>query len=219
MDLELLGTGRSADVYAAGEDRVLRRYRPDIDSAHEARFMQLARGLGYPVPEVFSASGRDMVLERLNGPSMLAAYYEGTIGVDDAGAILAELHTRLHRLPVPADADGPCLLHLDLHPDNVMLTDAGPVVIDWGNAGFGEAGYDVAVTSLLFGTFAVDAESPLRAAADPMLTVFLKQSVDSPVGHLGAAIAFKETDPNFTAAERGRFSAAAELIRERWGRR
>ena len=32
------------------------------------------------------------------------------------------------------------VLHLDLHPGNVMLTDDGPFVIDWSNGCAGEAG-------------------------------------------------------------------------------
>jgi aminoglycoside phosphotransferase (APT) family kinase protein len=44
------------------------------------------------------------------------------------------------------------VLHLDLHPANVMLTGGGPVVIDWTNARVGPAGADVAMAYLIMGS-------------------------------------------------------------------
>ena len=49
----LLGAGRSADVYALGAGRVLRRYRVPIDVAAEARLMRYLAASGFPVPEVY----------------------------------------------------------------------------------------------------------------------------------------------------------------------
>ena len=45
--------------------------------------------------------------------------------------------------------DGDCLCHGDLHPDNVILTANGPVIIDWNDATCGNPFADVARTSLL----------------------------------------------------------------------
>ncbi len=67
----LVGTGRAADVYDIGDGRVLRRYRTDHDSAIEAAAMRAAWTAGYPVPEVYDADGRDLVMEHLEGPTML----------------------------------------------------------------------------------------------------------------------------------------------------
>ena len=38
------------------------------------------------------------------------------------------------------------LLHLDLHPDNVLVAGQGVMVIDWQNAARGPAGADLAKT-------------------------------------------------------------------------
>jgi aminoglycoside phosphotransferase (APT) family kinase protein len=46
--------------------------------------------------------------------------------------------------------DGESLCHGDFHPDNILLTAHGPVVIDWGTGSRGDATADVAATSLLF---------------------------------------------------------------------
>jgi aminoglycoside phosphotransferase (APT) family kinase protein len=58
---------------------------------------------------------------------------------------------RLAQLP-----DGDRLCHGDFHPDNVVITATGPMVIDWENAGRGNPAGDVARTLLLLG----DAELP-----------------------------------------------------------
>ncbi len=69
---ELIGTGRSADVYAIGSDRVLRRFRTRWDVRAEAELMVYLEQAGYPVPKVYHASGSDLVMERLDGRDMLA---------------------------------------------------------------------------------------------------------------------------------------------------
>jgi len=151
----LIGTGRAADVYDIGNGRVLRRYRTDHDSSIEAAAMRAAWAVGYPVPEVFDADGRDLVMERLVGPTMLKMIGDRPWRYARIADQLAELHTRLAALQV--DTAGvavrfdraECLVHLDLHPGNVVLTPTGPVVIDWSNAGMGPRGADVATTWIL----------------------------------------------------------------------
>jgi thiamine kinase len=59
-------------------------------------------------------------------------------------AIRAEALERLEALP-----DGDALCHGDYHPDNVLLTRRGPVIIDWVSASSGHPLADVAQTELL----------------------------------------------------------------------
>jgi len=151
----LVGTGRAADVYDIGDGRVLRRYRTDHDSTIEAAAMRAAWTAGYPVPEVYDAAGRDLVMERLEGPTMLKSLGGRPWRFGRFADQLAELHVRLaglqiggRELPVRFEPSE-CLVHLDLHPGNVMLTSRGPVVIDWSNAGMGPRGADIATTWIL----------------------------------------------------------------------
>lgn len=76
---ELLGAGRSADVYAIGGGLVLRRYRHPFDARREAEVMAYLAGRGYPVPEVRPGDHgpADLVMERLPGPTMLHAVLAG----------------------------------------------------------------------------------------------------------------------------------------------
>jgi phosphotransferase family enzyme len=151
----LIGTGRAADVYDIGNGRVLRRYRTEHDSTIEAAGMRAAWDAGYPTPEVYDAEGRDLVMERLEGRTMLEMLGDRPWQYGRIADQLAGLHTQLAALQIDASQvrtrfePAECLVHLDMHPGNVMLTRRGPVVIDWSNVGMGPRGADVATTWIL----------------------------------------------------------------------
>lgn len=85
--MDLLGCGREADVYALGAGRVLRRYRRGEDATGEAELMAYLKDLDFPVPEVFEARGADLIMERIEGPTMAEAFAAGDIGPADAPPI------------------------------------------------------------------------------------------------------------------------------------
>ena len=163
----LLGQGRAADVFDLGNGRVLRRNRNSTPTELEAQVMRHVHVHGYPVPEVFDADGADLVMERLDGPTMLEAFGSRPWGIRGWTRLLADLHLRLEEVPVPDFAlprrvgAGEAIVHGDLHPDNVMLTDRGPVVIDWPNSMLGPKGVDAANTWLLIATADVEGGSAL----------------------------------------------------------
>ena len=208
-----LASGRDADVYALDSVCVLRRYRDGTDVTAEAEVMMHVAGFGFPVPIVYGASGADMVLERLDGTTMLHALTSAAIGVEEAAATLADLHRRLHEVPPIRGAEpGSRILHLDLHPDNVMLSPRGPVVIDWRNAREGAPDLDVALTAVILAQVAVDHGHPWADGAGALLTAFLRHVGDSPLSGLDAAVARRRTDSNLTAAEVDRLAAARALV-------
>jgi aminoglycoside phosphotransferase (APT) family kinase protein len=57
-------------------------------------------------------------------------------------------------------AVGSVVCHGDLHPGNVVMTDSGPIVIDWLTAGSGPPEADVARTTFLLGGSAVPGVYP-----------------------------------------------------------
>jgi aminoglycoside phosphotransferase (APT) family kinase protein len=148
----LVGQGRNADVYDLGGGRVLRRYRDAASMAdREAEVMVHARAHGVPVPEVFDAGGTDLVMEYAKGPTMLQAVARQPWTLSRQARLLAKLHGMVHAVPAlswqPAPfGAGDALLHRDLHPDNVILTENGPAVIDWEGAARGPAPADLALT-------------------------------------------------------------------------
>jgi aminoglycoside phosphotransferase (APT) family kinase protein len=186
-----LGSGREADVFALDEHRVLRRYRHGGDTAAEVAVMRHVVGCGFPAPQVYDASGPDLVMQRLHGPTLSHALFTGEVTVASAAVLLADLHRMLHAVP-PLRAAGPHdrILHLDLHPDNVMVTAGGPVLIDWRNAAEGVPDLDVALTAVILAEAAVGSHLPAELApmAQELLTEFIRQAGGDPVGQLDVAL-------------------------------
>ncbi|MEU6282231.1 aminoglycoside phosphotransferase family protein [Streptomyces sp. NPDC047028] len=213
----LLGSGRSADVYEIDDAWVLRRDRGGWgDAAAEGAVMAYVREHGYPVPRVRpSASRTDLVLERLSGPTMLAALTSGGIGPDEAGTLLARLLRQLHALP-GRNPDDPAarVLHLDLHPDNVILTADGPRVIDWSNTEDGPPGLDWAMSAIILAQVAVD-DTPLTAPAHTTLTSLLRDPSDLTEPVLTEARNRRAANPTMSPRELELLGPAEELIRSR----
>ena len=160
-----VAAGRDATIHDAGPGRVLRRTEATRDLHAEAVVMEHVRAVGYPVPIVHRVGPGEQVLERVEGPTMLDDLQAHPWRVGRHARTLADLHTRLHEIPAPDglrpyEIDGGAILHLDLHPGNVILSPSGPVVIDWNNVRRGPAAADVALTWILMGAFELDQEPP-----------------------------------------------------------
>ncbi len=125
--------------------------------AMEARTMSFMRERGYPVPAVeeLSDDGFDMVMERIEGVTMVDALGKAPWTVRRQAATLADLHRRLHEIEAPdflppaPVGTGTQVLHLDLHPLNVMIGPKGAFVIDWPNAHRGDPDVDVGLAWVL----------------------------------------------------------------------
>jgi aminoglycoside phosphotransferase (APT) family kinase protein len=219
----LIGRGRSADVYDIGGGRVLRRYRYPVDVRHEALIMRHVGQAGYPVPAVYDIDGADLVMDRLDGSDMLAAIVSRPWTVRAHARTLADLHNRLHEITAPPGWNpgrGDKVVHMDLHPANVMLTSHGPVVIDWSNARSGTPGADVAMAYLLMTTSDLDLIPPwLRAAAmwlrHVLVREFLRGVRDEPWAHIAAAVEARIADRNTRSSEVPRLHRAAERAERR----
>ncbi len=183
--------------------------------ATEARVMEYAHEHGYPVPTVeeISDDGTDLVMQRIDGPSMVTALGRRPWTLARQGRVLGQLHRRLHEIPAPAwirDADcgrGDRLVHLDLHPLNVILGPEGPVVIDWPNAARGDANSDLALTWALVAAGAIPA-GRIRAALmgrgrSVLINSFLDGfDVEGIRARLPDVVKWKAGDPHMSEAER-----------------
>lgn len=139
----LLASGRACDVFEYGEGAVLRRYREGGDPEREAAVMRNAEAAGVPVPRVLEVHDDALVLERIDGPTMLEEIERRPwLFLRHAKAL-----GRLHREVLTSG-----LIHMDFHPLNVILGDGGPVVIDWSNASPGDPEADVAFTQVILAT-------------------------------------------------------------------
>jgi aminoglycoside phosphotransferase (APT) family kinase protein len=210
----LLASGRDSDIFEYGDGLVLRRSRAGNSMTIEARTMDYARHHGYPVPAVDSISddGTDLVMERLDGPSMVTALGRRPWRVAAQGSVLADLHEQLHQIPAPEwVAAAPCghgdsLVHLDLHPLNVMLTPKGPYVIDWPNAARGDGCTDIAITWVLVvagGIPVSRVQATMMGWGRTLLARSLLKRFDRAAirAQLRDVVAWKVADPHMSPAE------------------
>ncbi len=220
----LLGSGRTADVYEIDEAWVLRRDREGYgDAAAEGVLMAHVRAHGYPAPAVRPSPGAltDLVMERVDGPTMVEAFAAGTLDPVEAGALLARLLRELHAVPGLTSADAH-VLHLDLHPENVILAVDGPRVIDWANAAEGDPALDWGTSAVILAQVAVSAE-PVAAPAGAMLAALLADpsaltgeglTEDGlTVDGLTEALRRRAVNPTMSRKEIELLGAAGELVR------
>lgn len=207
-------SGRDADVFDLGDGTVLRRYRRRDVPSFEVEAMRYVHAHGFPVPAVFSVSGRDLVVEKVTGPTMQEAIMvDGQL--EEHASALAALHHRLHELEAPAfltrRGPGDRVLHLDLHPRNVILGPAGPCVIDWANVGAGPGIYDPALAIAIFISARAGVPPQLRGPMDVFTRSFASHfDAEELRAALPTALETRADDPNVTDAER------AELRAFRW---
>ncbi len=188
----LIGTGRTADVLAWGDDRIIKLYQDWMSAIaiqREFTITRLAREAGLPVPaaeELVEVDGRlGIVFERVQGISMLEALEARPWDIFSMSRLLGELHAKIHVSLLPTNSytqhqqiergigwakdlsemekqtildlltrlpAGNVVCHGDFHPDNVLMSDHGPVIIDWMTGTRGHPLGDVARTALLFQT-------------------------------------------------------------------
>jgi aminoglycoside phosphotransferase (APT) family kinase protein len=153
----LLAAGRDADIFEYGPGLVLRRSREGHSLAREARTMAYLHEQGYPVPaiEELSDDGLELVMERIEGRSMVDAIAAAPWTLRRQARTLAALHRQLHDIAAPdflphaPVGAGDRIVHMDLHPLNVMIGSKRAVVIDWTNASAGDPLVDVGVAWVL----------------------------------------------------------------------
>jgi len=179
----LLASGRDGSIYEFAPGLVLRKTNDGRSLADEARTMEFVAQQGFPVPAIHElrAGGSEMVMERIEGPMMLGDGIVGAARLPRMLGILADLHDLLHRIVapnwLPSFGDGDRLLHLDLHPLNVIMSPTRrPVVIDWPNATRGDPMADVALTYVLLTCPRIPVPRPLEVALNAIRTPLVKRS-------------------------------------------
>jgi tRNA A-37 threonylcarbamoyl transferase component Bud32 len=225
----LLASGRDGDIYEFGPGRVLRRTKTGRVIEGEARTIAYAREHGYPAPEVYEvrAGGTEIVMERLDGPLLMDLMLRQPWRMGRYARQHADHHDRLHVVPapdwLPAIGDGDRLVHLDLHPLNVIVTASGPVVIDWTNAARADALVDVAMTIVLLTCPRMPGSRIVNVAATPLRSYIAQSFAARYKGHaLDEQLDFigrmKALDGNMTAEEAAACERLAARARKRASR-
>lgn len=212
--VKLIAAGRASEILDLGDGTVLRRFKDGGNPEREALVMGHALAAGYPVPRVAEVRADSLVLERIEGRSLLAEVFRRPWTVRRVADTMAELHARLHEIPAPAALEaaglepaglGGRLLHLDLHPENVVLSPGGPVVVDWANAAAGEPALDVAMAWVIVAT----------SGGGPLAWAFLRRFLsrfdrDEVVAALPQAAELRIADVNVRDDERARVKRLVE---------
>lgn len=212
--MKLLASGRDGDIFEFAPGLVLRKPRDGRSIAHEARTMQYVAEHGYPVPRIeeVRADGTEIVMERIDGPIMMDAMVRPPWKLGEHLRLLADLLDQLHEIPAPdwlpgMPEDGDAILHLDLHPLNVIMSPNGPIVIDWPNARRGDPMADVAVSYALIACGQIPLPRPVAAAMNavrtPLLDRFFAKRYVSPAFYRSVAemAELKCFDENMSASE------------------
>jgi len=111
---ELVGVGRTAEIYAWGEGRVLRLFRDfatETWARRELRVSRIVSDAQVPAPEVFPADNEDgllriagrlgFVMERVDGPSMLEVLTKQPWRLFSFARAMAAFHLSMHRQHAP----------------------------------------------------------------------------------------------------------------------
>jgi aminoglycoside phosphotransferase (APT) family kinase protein len=221
----LLASGRDADIFEYGATQVLRRSRNNRSMEREARTMEFVHALGYPVPKVdrVSPDGSELIMERISGVNMIESLTAAPWKAKRLGRMLADLHEQLHQLSAPEWlAAAPCgvgtqLLHMDLHPLNVMMSPRGPIVIDWTNAVRGDPNTDLALTWTLISA----GEVPTRGVKGMLVGQIRSRLVRGFAGafdrdavgrEVPAVVEWKSNDRNMSESEIASMHAFARSV-------
>jgi aminoglycoside phosphotransferase (APT) family kinase protein len=207
---DLIGAGRTADVYTWGIDQVLKLYKSWMPASVVEREFEVTRAAhqaGLPVPETFQMVERDechgIVFERVRGASLMQELQHHPWRLFAIAGQLAELHVLINRCQAPGSLPsqkeailssierveglspgikgaalnalaalpaGSSLCHGDFHPDNILLTEHGPVIVDWMTGTRGSPAADLMRTVMILQTSALPPNIP--ALSRRLLDVF-----------------------------------------------
>ena len=218
-----LAEGRDSEIFEHGPGKVLRIARDGRSLVAEAEIMRYVRSRSYPCPDVDDAGDGYLVMDRLEGPTLLDVVGRPPYPLRRSGHLLAELHDRLHAIEAPpgmqlAPLPGDRVVHRDLHPMNVMMTADGPMVIDWANASAGDPAFDIADAWVLFAC-GVPPMSGIDRLIVPigrriLLRSFLSR-VDATAARraIPAAVEHRLADRNMSAEEHARMRKLAAWAR------
>jgi thiamine kinase-like enzyme len=221
---ELLARGRSAEVFAWGDGKVLKLFydncAPDRANS-EAKITDSVFRAGLPVPEIFETIEWDnrqgIVFEKIDGISMLDACIKNPQNAEEYGILLANIHRKIHKVAIETlpnlqplliqlirksvhlsaeqkkkvvsllenQTNGFQLCHMDFHPDQVLITEKGPHVIDWESGCHGNPLADVARTALILRIGEISrptsiSKQDLDEIRSPIISNYLDQYFSNP---------------------------------------
>ena len=187
--------------------------------------MQYVHDAGFPVPRVHDHPDPTVtVMDRVDGPTMMEDLAAHPWRLRQHAETLASLHQQLRTIEPPPGlrrlGPGQEFLHLDLHPNNVILSDDGPMLIDWSNAAVGSGDLDVALTWVFIKTGPITANAMIKPVLETLRDQFVK-AFERAAGeariraNATAAAELRLLDDNLLASERDEVFRLARQLQDR----
>lgn len=153
----LISVGSQWELRYYGPDHVIRTSTQSLNLSREAEALSVVGSRGFPVPMLIEQPNpSSIVMERLDGPTMLEDLTSRPWTLGRHAKNLARLHRALGAIAAPSHwervSDGESVVHLDLHPGNIRLTSRGPMVLNWNGSARGSCEFDAAVTYVILRT-------------------------------------------------------------------
>jgi hypothetical protein len=108
MNLQRIDEGRTAEILAWDEGRVLKLYRAEFPGEWadwEAKTTRAISEAGVPAPQIFEVldveGRRGIIMESVTGPSLITDLIANLFNVVKHARLLAELHAQMHECTVP----------------------------------------------------------------------------------------------------------------------
>ena len=208
----LIGIGSEWELRHYGPDHVIRTSPHGSDLSREAEALETVGSAGFPAPELSERlTPSSIVIERIDGPTMLEDLTSRPWTLNRHAKNLARLHKALGSIGAPSSwegvSEGESVVHLDLHPGNIKMSNGTPVVLNWGRSARGSSSFDAAVTYVILRT----AESRNNRLARLLISslrkrfanVFIKEfGVTEVLSHVREAAELRLLDTNLSVAER-----------------
>lgn len=208
----LINVGSEWELRHYGPEHVVRTSTRGLDLSREAEALVAVNAAGFPVPRfVEQLEPSSIVMERLDGPTMLEDLTSRPWTLGKHAKNLARLHRALGAVAAPSHwervSEGESVVHLDLHPGNIKISSRGPVVLNWSRSARGSSAFDAAVTYVILrtgvsrnGRFARLLIGTLRKR---FANVFLKEFGASEVlSRVREAAELRLLDPDLSSHER-----------------
>lgn len=153
----LINIGSEWELRHYGPDQVVRTSTHELDLSREAEALEILADAGFPVPNLTKRlSKSSLVIERIDGPTMLEDLIARPWTLSRHAKNLARLHRALGKINAPPDwervSQGDSIVHLDLHPAAIKMRSGRPVVLNWYRAARGSPAFDAAVTYVILRT-------------------------------------------------------------------
>lgn len=203
----LLAEGSHSRVYSISDRLVVRQLKSFSGTYPNADLIAHLKKMGYPTPALYEARQDKLVMERVHGPTLLQSLIAQETSLSEGIDIIVDLHEQLHAINPPEITSisgwaghGDRIIHMDIHPGTIVMTNTGPQLVSWEDSQYGLAELDVASTALVFAMVATY-PGELQKPAAALFHKFTRRVGTDYVPYLEQAAQIRRTDMDTSTEE------------------